>query len=66
MNDAPILVHDRVDDRMSGAAVLRLHMEDLSADADIGIEAGAHKAEPSRYGNGLRWSGENLDGWEFI
>jgi hypothetical protein len=42
VKNASILVHERVDSRMTGSTVLGLHMENVLADFDIRVKAGTH------------------------
>lgn len=48
VENAPILVHDGIDYRVSGPAVFRLDVEDEVTDADIRVEAGTHATEQPR------------------
>src|ERR1700685_1019815 len=43
MQNAPMLIHRRINDRAGGAAIFRLHVEDLIVNADVGVNSGTHR-----------------------
>jgi hypothetical protein len=65
MQHAPILVDHRVDYGVSRAAIFRLHVENLGAHLNVGIESGAHAANSSAH-TARTGSGGELTNWEFI